>query len=120
MELSRGPPLKSITAGVSKKRTAIFEPSRATRSNQTDTDFEALDYKNSYNELVVVHQELEKKYTAIQGELQEVKNDLQEAQHRLATIPFAYRDCYTRAATENRDLTKKLEHIQSILRLLVD
>ena len=108
MEISKIPPIKSILTGVSKKRSATFNPATATRAIQTDTDHDGLDYKNSYNELVVLYEELMKKYEGIKNELEVTKSDLFDSKHRLSSLPFAYRDSYTRAATENRELTKKL------------
>lgn len=132
MQLSQGPPMKELMERVQKKRSATFNPlfsSRASqvsrpntvsRGNQTDADAEGIDYKNSYNELTVVHQELMKKYEDLKAKNEEIKGSNEELKYRMTHLPITYRNAYYNTSTENLALSKQLNHMKYTLQCLLD
>lgn len=79
-----------------------------------------LDYKNSYNELLVVHRELMDKYEQTNTRLGEAELIIAEQKHRSTTLPTLYRDQFHGLLLEHRDLTKKYNALKDGMRDLLD
>lgn len=82
-----------------------------------------IDYKNQYNELSVVHQELERKYYMAKEKFQEAKYVIEEQDFRLKNLPMAYQQGYVQAQErlrrvekENRELRDKLADILNVIK----
>lgn len=96
-----------------------------TRGIQTeDSEIEVLiDYKNKYNELCALHQELERKYDLSKEKFIEAKYVIEEQEFRLKNLPMAYQQGYAesigrlrRVERENMDLRDKLASILDVIR----
>ena len=88
-----------------------------TQTSEGELDI-LIDYKNQYNELVVLHEELEVKYRSSKEKFQEAKYIMEEQKFRLDHLPMAYQDGYLQAVArlrrverENIDLRDKLKTI---------
>lgn len=90
--------------------------SRGTQTEQDLTEELYLAYKNSYNELAVVHGELMVKYDKAKEKFETAKLALEEQKHRSNTLPVMYQTQFYRLLAEHRELQKKMDDMKEAMR----